>query len=258
MVGCPSDQWELLDCNGHGPSVLCVKLPYGLHNNIWSSYYFSTLVVGQIWGCLSLTVCNNSLSPLYNMCSRLTWALYSSTVSLRYCPHYDIYAPLPSWTARPIFDPTHVIHHMIFLHWRLQGLCKGSGKTQHFNKLGCSHGFIVHSILKNLQTLGKPERRNYCLRTDLSSIQCEHLTPISYPPLVAHFLKSHTFDNVISSTKIWVGWQIYHWMWWRNLVLNWVRCDLLLIFPKQGIYGFFIVCCRCAQSDEWNRGLMIH
>ena len=23
----PFDQWELLDCNGHGPSVLCVKWP---------------------------------------------------------------------------------------------------------------------------------------------------------------------------------------------------------------------------------------
>ena len=23
----PFDQWELLDCNGHGPSVLCVKGP---------------------------------------------------------------------------------------------------------------------------------------------------------------------------------------------------------------------------------------
>ena len=24
---CPFDQWELLDCNGHGPSLLCVKWP---------------------------------------------------------------------------------------------------------------------------------------------------------------------------------------------------------------------------------------
>ena len=23
----PLDQWELLDCNGHGPSMLCVKWP---------------------------------------------------------------------------------------------------------------------------------------------------------------------------------------------------------------------------------------
>ena len=26
----PIDQWELLDCNGHGPSILCVKWPWAL------------------------------------------------------------------------------------------------------------------------------------------------------------------------------------------------------------------------------------
>ena len=28
---CTFDQWELLDCNGHGPSVLCVKWPLDGH-----------------------------------------------------------------------------------------------------------------------------------------------------------------------------------------------------------------------------------
>ena len=44
----PFNQWELLDWNGHGPSVLCVKGPYGhFTHGIESSWPFQALIGGK-------------------------------------------------------------------------------------------------------------------------------------------------------------------------------------------------------------------
>ena len=40
------DQWEFLDCNGHGPSILCVKWPLCSPNFI-SHSFISILVLGN-------------------------------------------------------------------------------------------------------------------------------------------------------------------------------------------------------------------